>query len=365
MIYLLLAFCAAAGAYQVLAIVAAIAHLRRREYPSLVQLPVSVLKPVRGRDDGFLRAIRSHALIDYPRFELLFGVRSLEDPAVADIRALQSEYPSLDIRLIECSTVFPNGKVGVLADLAGQARYGLLVLNDSDIVVEPDYLREVTAPLADPDIGLVTCLYRATASSFAGQWEALGIATDFAPSALVAPLVGVKEFGLGSTLALYASDLNAIRGFASIADYIADDYQIGKRISQLGKRVWLSRTVVETHLGAGSWRDVWLHQVRWARTIRLSQGAYLGLPIANGTLWVIAAMVAGLPEVATALLVLRFASGLLTGKLVLGDRQRWLLMPARDLFGFAVWCAAIAGRTVMWRGQKMVLDDQGRIGSIE
>ncbi len=365
MIIVLAVFCVAAGTYQALSIVAAILHLRKREPAAHDLLPISILKPVRGRDLGFPRAIRSHALVDYPQFELLFGVRDPADPAVADIEKLRVEFPSVDIRILQCSTVFPNGKAGVLADLAALAKYPILVVNDGDITVDPSYLREVTAPLQDLSIGLVTCLYRATASSFPAQFEALGVATDFAPSALVAPLVGVKEFGLGSTLALRAADLQRIGGFAAIGHFIADDYQLGKCISALGLKVWLSRTVVETHLGAVSWREVWQHQVRWARTIRLSRGAYLGLPLANATLWAVFAILAGLPLAALVLLVLRFSSGLLTGLAVLEDRQPWTLMPIRDLFGFAVWCAALRGRSVVWRGQRMRLDGNGRITSIE
>ena len=138
----------------------------------------------------------------------------------------------------------------MLAELARRARYSLLLVNDSDIVVEPGYLRAVTAPLADPGVGMVTCLYRAGAESWASRFEALGIATEFAPSVLVARLLGVAEFALGSTMVFRAAALEKIGGFAAIANYLADDYQLGRHIAQLGYRIEFAPVVVETHLGA-------------------------------------------------------------------------------------------------------------------
>ncbi|HYP12625.1 MAG TPA: glycosyltransferase, partial [Bryobacteraceae bacterium] len=303
--------------------------------------------------------------IDYPEFEILFGVRTRSDTALPWIERLQRERPDLLLRIIDCTTVSPNGKVGSLIDLAREARHPVLLVNDSDIVVEPDYLRNIVAPLENPETGLVTCLYRASGSSFPAKMEALGIATDFAPSTLVAPVVGVNEFGLGSTLCFRASDLQRIGGFENIAPYIADDYQLGKRISQSGLKVHLSTIPVETHLGGGSWRDVWHHQVRWARTVRVSKGAgYSGLLITNATFWAVAAALAGLGGWAIGLIFLRLATGLLCGAGILRDpltRRLWWLMPVRDLFGVAVWAAGLFGRTVIWRGKNMKLTSEGRL----
>src|SRR5208282_5852983 len=145
--------------------------------------------------------------------------------------------------------------------LARVARHPVLVINDSDIVVERDYLRRVVAPLERPKIGLVTCLYRATGASWPARWEALGIATDFAAGMLVARAIGIAEFALGSTMALRAADLERIGGFAAIGDYLADDYQLGRHITELGYRIVLARAVVETRLSGETWTDVWRHQL--------------------------------------------------------------------------------------------------------
>ncbi len=191
----------ASGAYWMLAIIAAI---RWRGAPApgrpATPPPVSILKPVHGRDPHFYEAIRSHAAQDYPEFEILFGISRADDPAADDIRRLIDEFPALPIRLIHSTTKMPNAKVGVLADLAAEARHGVLLVNDSDIRVEPDYLSQITASLNQPDAGLVTCLYRAQSDNTPGQWEALGVATEFAPSVLVARMLGSVEFALGSTM---------------------------------------------------------------------------------------------------------------------------------------------------------------------
>lgn len=351
-------------AYQCAALAAVIAFRVKRGTDWRYTPPVSILKPVRGLDDEFDEAILSHATQDYPEYEILFGVASLNDPAVPAIRRLIEAHPHRAIRLIHSTTPAPNGKVGVLIDLAREARHPILLVNDSDISVPPDYLRRVVAPLRRPDRGLVTCLYRASASSFAGRWEAFGIATDFIPSTLVAPLVGIREFGLGSTLGFRREDLKAIGGFERIAEYIADDYQLAKRITGPGKRAFLSDVVVETHLSDPDWRAVWRHQVRWARTIRVSRGdGYAGLPVTHAGVWAAACLSAGLPAYAVALLVLRVAMAL-GGALALGDRRSALLSPLApvwDLWAFAVWAAGWAGREVEWRGGRSVLTADGRL----
>jgi ceramide glucosyltransferase len=359
---MLIAACLIALGYQLTALIATLRHMRRREQATGFQPPVSILKPVHGLDPGFAQAIRSHAEQQYPEFEILLGVSDDNDPAIPQIERLQAEFPPL--RLIRAHPAAGNQKVGVLQELAAQARYDVLLVNDSDIGVPACYLRDVVAPLADEQIGLVTCLYRATSASWPGIWEAVGIATDFAPSTLVAPLVGVKEFGLGSTLVFRAGDLAAIGGFESIADYLADDYQLAKRLCTLGKRVHLSKVVVETSLRGESWSQVWHHQVRWHRTIRVSRGAYAGLPVTQASLWALLAAVAGMWWLAGLVLLARMAMAATAGigvlRCPLVKRYFWII-PFRDLWGVAVWAAGLFGNTVRWRNQQLRLSEDGRI----
>ncbi|HYW47688.1 MAG TPA: bacteriohopanetetrol glucosamine biosynthesis glycosyltransferase HpnI [Bryobacteraceae bacterium] len=327
--------------------------------------PVSILKPIHGRDPDFYQAIRSHAEQDYPEFEMLFGVSDPGDAALADIERLQREFPGRAITVQAVSTPAPNAKVGVLAELARHARHPLLLVNDSDIAVEPGYLRAVTAPLKDPAIGLVTCLYRARAESWAARAEALGIATEFAPSVLVARLLGVAEFALGSTMVFRADTLRRIGGFEAIAGYLADDYQLGRHISELGYRIAFAPVVVETGLGGESWGQAWRHQLRWSRTIRLSRpGGYYGYVVTHATLWALVAFAAGQWQAGALALAVRMAAGIVVGRGILKDRRVatdcWMI-PLRDLFGFAVWLGGAFGRRVDWRGRSLRLRPDGRI----
>jgi len=216
---ILLALAAIAAAYQILAILACL--FRGRPNASSKSMgPVSVLKPVHGVDSGFREAILSHTGLQGD-YEFLCGVSQPNDPALPVLREFSR------VRVVNSDTRTANAKVGVLMDLAAAASNPVLVVNDADIRVDPVYLARVTAPLADPRVGLVTCLYRPVGDSFAARFEGLGVATDFAPSALVARLLGVDEFAMGSTLAFRREHLDRIGGFAAVADYLADDYQVG------------------------------------------------------------------------------------------------------------------------------------------
>ncbi|MGO9257378.1 MAG: bacteriohopanetetrol glucosamine biosynthesis glycosyltransferase HpnI [Bryobacteraceae bacterium] len=355
-----------AAAYYLLALWAAVRW--RRAPPrntSGVLRGISILKPVHGRDPRFYEAIASHARQDHPDFEILFGVSDPEDATLGDIRRLQREFPAVPIAAYAVATTAPNAKAGVLAELARHARHSLLVVNDSDIRVEPDYLRSVAAPLEDAAVGLVTCLYRAHAESWAARAEALGIATEFAPSVLVARLLGVAEFALGSTMVFRAEDLRAIGGFETIAGYLADDYQLGRHICQLGRRIEFSPVVVETDLGGGGWRQTWLHQLRWSRTIRVSRpSGYYGYVVTHATLWALVAFAAGQWPAGVVALGARMLAGIVVGGGILRDRRvrsDFWMIPLRDLFGFAVWLGGLAGDEVDWRGQRLKVRADGRI----
>jgi ceramide glucosyltransferase len=355
----------AAAAYQLLVIVAALRWERRPKAAVGLLPPISLLKPVYGSDERLHRALRSHALQAYPEFEILFGVRSLADPAVAEIDRLRREFPGIDMRMIVVATDAPNPKVGVLARLAAEARHPLLLINDDDIEAPPEYFRRVATSLADAPTGLVTSLYRAHGGSFAGRLEALGIATEFAPSVMVARLLGVGGFALGATMALRAETLRHIGGLEPIADYLADDYELGRRVAAAGGRIGFAPVVVDTGLGGNSWRDVWRHQLRWARTIRVSRTAgYYGSLVTHTTFWALVALFAGEWQVAVVALALRLAAAWAAGVMVLRDTQAkrcFWLVPVRDLFGLVVWAGGCFGSAVYWRGLKLHLDSQGRI----
>ncbi len=256
------------------------------------------------------------------------------------------------------------------------AHHEYLIVNDSDIRVPQDYLRRVTAPLADSQIGMVTCLYRGVASATLGsRLEALGIATDFCPSVLAARQLekGIR-FGLGSTLAFRRTELEKIGGFNAIVNHLADDYELGNRIAALGLKIILSEVVVETFLPAYRIKDFLSHQLRWARGVRdARRGGYFGLAFTFGILWALLAVAASAGAALWSwgtlalILLLRFAVAWLVGWKILKDRQvlnhAWLI-PLRDLIAVAVWLVSLGGHTVTWRGDRFLLKD-GKLTRIQ
>ena len=331
--------------------------------------PISILKPLKGTDPEIYESFRSHCLQDYPEYEIIFGVSDPGDPVIASVQELQAEFPNRRIQLMVCPKILgANVKVSNLAQMVAEARYDHLIVNDSDIRVEPDYLRRVTAPLSDSQVGMVTCLYRGVAGATLGsRLEALGISTDFCPSVLAArQLEGGIRFGLGSTLAFRRAELEKIGGFAPIVDHLADDYELGKRIAGHGLTVTLSEVVVETFLPSYRLQEFFAHQLRWARGVRDARaGGYLGLVFTFGFLWALLALAAseGALWAWTGLsvtLFLRFAVALIVGWEVLQDHQllkdAWLI-PLRDLLAIIVWIASLGGHTVTWRGDRFRLKD--------
>jgi ceramide glucosyltransferase len=315
------------------------------------------------------KSFRSHCLQDYPEYEIIFGVSDANDPAIQLVQQLKAEFPQCPIRLMVCpERLGSNTKVSNLAQMARQARHEYIIVNDSDIRVEPDYLRRVLAPLTDPAIGLVTCLYRGIANATLGsRLESLGISTDFAAGVLVAQTVenGIR-FGLGSTLAFRRRDLQAVGGFETLVDYLADDYQIGSRIAALGLNVKLSDVVVDTFLPKYTLRGFFDHQLRWARTVRDSRfWGYVGLGLTFGLPWALLALIFSRGAAwAWALLactaVMRFAVAVVFGKYVLKDGQAMrslALIPVRDLVALLIWIFSFAGHRIVWRGDHFSLEN--------
>lgn len=364
--------------YFVAAMMAARSFLVARRAPLAAFAPgVSVLKSLKGLDPGMIDAFRSHCRQTYAGdYELLFGVSSLTDPAAAAVEQLQAEFPDLAIRLIECpARLGTNGKVGTLAQLANHARHDFLLINDSDITVSPRYLERVmacfapqTEPCAIPaqQVGLVTALYRGRAHhTLASQLEALGIATDFQADVLLSKWIeGGLHYGLGSTLAVSRKALEKIGGLTPLVDHLADDYELGARISVAGYRVVLSAEVVETNIAAYGIHGFLDHQLRWARTVRDARPwGYSGLIFTHGLCWALLNLLAsGASPLSLWLLglsfCLRLALAMTVGAEVLSDRQvlpsLWLL-PLRDLVAMGVWIAGFAGNTIVWRGERFLL----------
>jgi ceramide glucosyltransferase len=329
---------------------------------------VSILKPLKGTDPEMYESFRSHCRQDYPEYEIIFGVSEPDDPAIALVERLKSEFPQRPIRLVVCRNhLGANTKVSNLVQMLPAARYELLVVNDGDIRVASDYLQRVAPPLTDPKVGVVTCLYRGVAGSTLGsRLEALGISTDFAAGVLAARQLEGIRFGLGSTLGFRRSDLRSIGGFEALLDYLADDYELGKRLTAQGLQGRLSEAVVETFLPPYSVRGFLDHQLRWARTIRDARPwGYVGMLWTFALPWAVLALIAAHGAawawtLFAAVATLRLATALVVGRMVLQDRQvspfLWLI-PLRDVIALLIWMVSFAGHRVAWRGDSFTLKD--------
>jgi ceramide glucosyltransferase len=340
----------------------AVAFLRRPAPSATFAPPVSVLKPLRGDHARLYESLRSFCVQDYPAFQIVFGVADSDDPAVAIVRRLIAEFPALDVTLVvDGATPAVNPKVGNVASLYKSARHDVVVLADSDVRVQPGYLRAVVSPLADRGTGLVTCLYRAAPTpGIPSALGALYIDDWFFPSALVGAALQPLTYAFGATIAVRRDVLDAVGGFASVADYLADDYMLGAAVIATGHRIELSEHVVETIVDEPSLSSLLLHEVRWARTIRSVRpiGYVLSLVTFGLPLSLLAlasgGLTAGALTAVAANLVVRIAVRAI-GRPAHRRASRWReagLVVARDALSLAVWALAFCGRGVRWYGAR-------------
>jgi ceramide glucosyltransferase len=343
--------------------------LRRRAPSHGPTPPVSVLKPLCGEDPDLAENLRSFCRQDHPAFQIVFGVRDADDPAVPIVRELMAEFPDRDLALvIDDRRHGGNLKVANLQNMLPAARHAILVIADSDMRVTPDYLATVTGALAHGDVGLVTCLYRGIPAG--GIWSALAclhVNHGFLPQAIVGEAVGTGAGCFGATIALRRETLEEIGGFAVIADVLADDHALGAAVRQLPRRVVLSHYLVDNIIAEPSLAQLFRHELRWARTIRLLAplgfaGSVVTQPVALAAL---AVALGALPIVASAALaaalVVRWAS-VWFGDRALGLRPTppWLV-PLRDMLSFAVFAASFWSRSVAWRDRTFRVGPNGQL----
>jgi ceramide glucosyltransferase len=365
------ALAALAALYSALAAIAT--RLRReparRDLGGRGTLPaVTILKPLCGAEHGLYERLRSFCEQRYVAFEIVFGVRDPDDPALDGVRRLQREFPRLELRIAaDRSQHGSNGKVSNLINMMQLARYDYLVIADSDVLVTPDYLERVVAPLADGRVGIVTCPYRGVprpglpsllGSMFINEW--------FMPSVRVAALFGSRAFAFGATIALRRESLTRIGGFAALANQLADDYRLGELTRGLELRTVLSELEVETSVDEAGFTSLWRHVLRWLRTIRVVRplgyalsGITFALPVAAaGTL------LARGSALTVALLAVTVAARVMIDSPPRRSRsplmQLWLI-PLADLSAFALWCWSFAAREVEWRHTRYRLARDGTV----
>jgi ceramide glucosyltransferase len=335
--------------------------------------PVSILKPLKGEDVHTHACLRSWLTQDYPgEVEVLFGLADSTDPACPLVLELLKEFPHA--RLVLCPEEgHPNAKVGQLLRLEATAHHELLVICDADVLAPPDLLRNLVATLEHPGVGLATCLYRAANPvNLPMRVEAVALNADFWSQVLQARTLAPQDFALGATMALPRQRLRDIGGFAALADFLADDFLLGRRIVNQGHRIELCPVVVDCWdppLDAG---QVWEHQLRWARTIRVCLPGRFALSIFNNvTLWWCLWTASGCPAEHSflrwpvdLLLVGRIAIAWWLQRRMAPNLPAWQslwLVPLKDLLNVALWFGAFTGNTVNWRGTLYRVASDGRL----
>jgi ceramide glucosyltransferase len=333
--------------------------------------PISVLKPVRGLDPDAYENFASFCRQDYPEFEILFAVNDAEDPAAPIVQKLIADFPERFIRLIVVAErLGPNTKVSNLCRLVREARYDLMVITDSDVRVEPGYLRSVAAMFRDPAVGGVTALYRGRDNlQFVAAMDCVGSSAAFCGAALVARELEGLKFMMGSTMATTKERLAEIGGFEAMVDLHSDDYELGRRIAARGYRIELLPEPVWMTIPSQTLGAYLRHELRWAIGIRnIRPGGHFGMLFTHGLPWAIAAAWVS-PSAAigaaylAAYFVLRFAMAWTVGVWGLHDpvlRRRFWLLPVRDLLSFFVWLASFGMNRIEWRGSSFTLE-KGRM----
>lgn len=367
MAWILLTLVTGAAVYCAVVVLAARDYLAQPKPALLHPVPISVLKPLAGLDEGLEENLRSYFRQDYPNFELLFATRDAGDPAVAVVEKLRAEFPSVPVRLVTTGeSPWANHKCYFLDRMLAQTRHELIVMSDSDTRVGPDLLATLAAEFEDPGLGLASCPYRAIGGrDIWSRLEATGMNTEMLAGILADRVLEGVKFGLGPVMAARRKAIEVAGGFVHFKDYLTEDFLIGQRIAERSFGTILSSYVIEHRLGTQTWRASLAHRLRWLRGgRRMRPAGYIGqlftypLPLALA-LW--AVRPASWPAVVAAL-TMRLVAAWVMGIVVLRARfvlRRLWYLPVQDILGFVLWIAGFFGNTVSWRGLRYVVNRDG------
>jgi len=336
---------------------------------------VTLLKPLKGCDTETAACLRSWLAQDYlGPMQFLFGVAAADDAVCEVVRTLLAEFPQRDAQLVVCPEALgANAKVSTLIQLERRARHEVIVISDADVRAPEDFLSNAVAALREEKVGLVNCFYQlANPATTAMRWEAVAINADFWSSVLQSRSLAPLDFALGAAMVTRRKQLAEIGGFAAIVSCLADDYQLGHRIARCGHRIELTPVVVECWSAPMDWRAVWRHQLRWARTIRVSKPVgYFFSIVTNAILWPVLWVVAFPGFLSVGFLLVCLIARILTAlhlqwKLTLsaaGDAA-WWLVPVKDLLAAATWLLAFTGNRIEWRGDRYRLRRDGTLEKV-
>jgi ceramide glucosyltransferase len=336
---------------------------KKQEMKNLPHIPVSIMKPIKGIDPEIRENLESFCRQDYPEYEVLLGFTKLNDNAITVARDITALHQDSSVRVITSNkNLGTNNKVSNLQGILEAANYPLIAISDSDMRVDPGYLRKIVGEYySDKNVGLITSLYKiSNPATIGAALESLTVALDFIPSVLVARRLEGITFGLGASMLLSKKALEDIGGFSAIADYLADDYQIGNRLWKKGYKIILSDYVIEDIAGNMTLADYFIHQLRWARTYRACRPkGFFGYGITHLFAFSLLLLIFRGPTtlpllIISAVITLRFALSFILYKKVIrsGKWLRWLfLVPLKDLLSFWIWLRCFSGNKVFWRGK--------------
>ena len=350
---------------------AAAAFMRRGTRAGAYRPPVTVLKPIYGLDKELEQNLLTLCRQDYPDYQIVFSVQRASDPALPLLRRLAEQYADRVILVLKEATPVVNGKVQNLTNALEFARHDVLIISDSDARLAPNYISNIVAPLEDANVGYVCTLYR---SFRADHWwerlELLSLNADFVPALIFSYVTGASNFLIGATVAFRRSDLEATGGMAALGDYLVEDYELGKRLVKLGKRMVLVPHVVDLVADYPQFNAWWHHQVYWDQNTWAANPIGFALTILTRSVpfALLFAAVRGFdaPGIGTFIVALAIRLGtaaLISGRYLKdheGVSALWLL-PIRDLFALVSWYIALTRRTFVWRGHKFGLTKEGRI----
>jgi ceramide glucosyltransferase len=373
--WLLAALALCGAGYAVLSALAAGCFMRVPAPRHTSDAPVTILKPLYLGEPGLRENLESFFAQDFSAaVQIVFGVHDEADPAIQVVRELQAQYPNFDTCIVADTSLYgANAKISNLINMLPAAKHDILVLSDSDIRVPSNWLCRVTAALARPGVGLVTCLYKGEAGG-KGLWPtlaAMGTSYDFLPNVVTGVSLGLAEPCMGSTIALTRAMLTRIGGFDAFADYLADDYEMGRAVRRLGLTLAIPAMGVSHSATEASAGELFQHELRWTRTIRrINPVGHAGSIITFAVpLALMAAILLDFQPLSLTVMGIALGSRLLLKYRI--DRifathagPAWLL-PIRDVLSFAVFVASLSGETVHWRGTRLSVAPGGMISPSE
>ncbi len=353
---------------------AALAQLTQR--PGFTP-PLTLFKPLHGAEANLETYLDTFFRQDYPAYEILFCARDPQDPGLAIARRVAARYPQIPTQFLATGGQpdYINDKVISMEHMAAAAIHDIFVISDSDVRVEPDYLRAVALPFQDPKVGAITCPYRGVAVD-GGLWarlEAVGMSVEMTSGVLAARLTEGMQFTLGPTMAFRRDTIRRMGGFRVTADYCADDFILGNETAKLGQQVVLSSHAIDHIVINTSLASSLKHQVRWMKSTRFSRPkGHFGTAITFSTPFGLLGLAAGAlghrPSVGLLLLawavITRLALSLAVGRAVVQDRSWFgllMLYPLRDLMGFIFWAASYLSNRILWRGKIFELLPGGKM----